>query len=122
MILHPTLEAARLTLLANRIDAEGPGATLTFYNADPDTGAALVTLVLPTPSGQVVGDVLALADTANAQVLVSGTASHARLFDGAGIWVGDATVGLNGSGADVEIADVRFFAGAFVFMSGATIR
>ena len=106
-----TLRNARLNLVRDAIDDDTDPGTITIYSGTrPDTGAAVTTQValsvgtFSDPSapdaddGELVFDTITYTDA-----LADGTATWARIADGADNFVADADVGGPGSGADVVL-------------------
>jgi hypothetical protein len=126
-----TLRNNRATQTLNAIDANASAGQILIYSGTrPATGAAitaqllLATLTLSKPSGTVSGGVLTLAaitsGTGSAAATASGTdATWARIVDGGGTFVADASVGT--SGADINLSAVHIVTGATVSVTSGTI-
>lgn len=107
---------ARLAMIqafANFMDSGGQSATVIFYEgvqpASPavaaDSNNALVTLVFPEPCiKEVTASYVELHPTDTATVIKSGTATWARIFNGAGEVAADLTVGTDISLANTNLA------------------
>lgn len=124
----PTLRQARAEAVVGRIDAAAnPGSLELYATTQPAPGAApggspMAVMGLQKPCGSVVGGVIYFVASLPAQVLSSGTARWARVKDGDGLWVIDGNVAVTGTpGAGFTIGDVVLYAGAFVFLFGATL-
>ncbi|CAM3306559.1 hypothetical protein [Halomonas lysinitropha] len=124
---------ARLETLAARINAgatEQAPATLTFYAepqpASPDTALAgqvvLAVVECPIPfEDEIVNAVLTTAPFDEVLATEAGIAAWARLRDSAGAVKADLTVGVEGSGANIEITQTQFYAGVIVEITSGTI-
>lgn len=118
---------ARANALVAQIDLAATPGTLELYcTTQPAAGAApggspATIITLQKPCGTVAGGVITFATTQPSQLVVSGTVLWARVRDGDGYWLLDGNVAVTGTpGAAFTLADVAIFAGAFVFMFGAT--
>lgn len=120
---------ARLAVIGNALDSGVAGGLLRIYSAPrPDIGEALteqvmlVEIRLPKPSvwSLDVGK-LTFAPIGEALCRRSGSAAWARLADGDERWVADLDVGLEGSGAEVELSKLQLFAGGAVNVNLAEI-
>lgn len=96
----------------------------------PETAPIVAALPLQYPCGTVGADgVLALADTAVAQILASGAVTWARLEDGNSTWVADLSAGVMpdlAANPDAPVPEcilpvATFYAGSYVALVGATI-
>lgn len=125
-----TLRTARAQLLADAIDAGSAGpATLSLYGGTrPGSGnpvtdhPLLITMPLAYPCAQTVaGGVLTLKAIPETMVTGNGTTAWGRLLDRDGGFVADLDVGPPGSGADIEIAALEVYAGAYIRINTATI-
>lgn len=85
---------------------------------DPDTALTtqtlLVTFEVPDPAGTVTNGILTGAAIAQAMVAATGTPAFARLVDSSGVVIGDADVGLTGSGAFVQLDNLNLVEGGYV--------
>ena len=107
---------ARLAMIqafANFMDSGSQSATVIFYEgvqpADTsvvaDSNNALVTLVFPEPCiKETTATYVELHPTDTATVIRSGTASWARIYNGAGEVAADLTVGTDISLANTNLA------------------
>jgi hypothetical protein len=110
---------ARLSALASAIDGAATPGTLRVYDGKrPDPGddltgqTLLAEVLLPQPCAKsIAGGVLAFADIAPVLCRRSGTARWARIADGNEHWVMDVDVGVQGSGAEVELSTLTLYAG-----------
>lgn len=125
-----TLRTARVQLLADAIDAGSAGAaTLKLYGGTrPGSGGnitdqpKLITLPLANPCAQSVnGGVLTLKAIPEAMVSGNGTITWARFSNRDGAFVADLSVGLTGSGADLEIPVLEVYQGAYIRINTATV-
>jgi len=119
----------RLAVIGNALDSGVAGGLLRIYSAPrPDIGEVLteqillVEIRLPKPSvwSLDVGK-LTFAPIGGALCRRSGTAAWARLADGDERWVANLDVGLEGSGAEVELSKLQLFAGGAVNVNLAEI-
>ena len=102
-----TSKAAKLnmiTALASFLDSGAGAATLVFYDdtmpvsseTAANNAAKLVTLTLPEPCfKELTPDYVELYPSDTATVIKTGTATWARLFNGAGASVMDLTIGTD---------------------------
>lgn len=122
----PALRTARAEQIIGKLDAAAtPGRIEVYATTQPSPGAEggtpLATIVLQKPCGTAANGVLAFAITPPAQVATSGTILWARGKDGNGNWVLDGNVAVTGTpGATFTMDSVSVFAGAFLFLFGAT--
>lgn len=107
-----TLRTSRSLDIKTAVDAGAGAGSLKFYDGvQPATGGATtnlvvdMTLVDPVAPDPVSG-VLSFSSTAPANVLGNDTITWARLEDSDANFVADYSVGLIGSGADIEVDDV----------------
>lgn len=124
----PSLRQARAEATVGRLDAaSAPGSIELYATAQPAFGAAaggspLAVMTLQKPCGSASGGVIAFAPSLPAQVVTGGTVLWARAKDGDGNWVIDGNVAVTGTpGAGFTLDDVVLYAGAFVFLFGATL-
>lgn len=97
------------------------GGTAEVYTAsrptDADTAITtqtlLVTFDLPDPAATVTDGVLTGEAIANAMNAATGDAAWTRLRDSSGVVIGDADVGLPGSGAFMQLADLSLVEGGY---------
>ena len=86
--------------------------------ADADTALTsqtlLVTFEVPTPAGTVTAGVFTGAAIDQAMVAADGTPAFARLVDSSGTVIGDADVGVTGSGAFVQLDNLSLAQGGYV--------
>lgn len=118
---------ARANALVGQLDrAANPGTLELYYTTQPAKGAAGGTpatiITLQKPCGTVSGGVITFTTTQPAQLLTSGTVLWARAKDGDGYWMLDGNVAVTGTpGAAFTLPEVVLYAGAFVFLFGATL-
>lgn len=120
--------SARAEAVVGQFDKAATAGRLELYTTiQPAAGAApggspIVTITLQKPCGTVTAGVIAFAISVPAQILASGDVLWARGVDGDGNWVCDGNVAVTGTpGAGFTIDDVTLYAGAFVFLFGATL-
>ncbi|MGN0935695.1 hypothetical protein [Acinetobacter amyesii] len=120
---------ARLAMIqafANFMDSGSQSATVIFYEgvqpaspavvAEPDN--ALVTLVFPEPCIQeTTATYVELHPADTATVIKTGTATWARVFNGAGEVAADLTVG-----ADISLANTNLVLGGTLFIQSIKLR
>lgn len=120
---------ARLAMIqafANFMDSGSQSATVIFYEgvqpngpdvaADPDS--ALVTLVFPEPCiKENTATYVELHPTDTATVIKTGTATWARIFNGAGEVAADLTVGT-----DISLANTNLVVGGTLFIQSIKLR
>ncbi|MGE8653516.1 MAG: hypothetical protein ACN6NV_07175 [Acinetobacter gandensis] len=111
---------------ANFMDSGSQSATVIFYEgvqpagpavaADPDN--ALVTLVFPEPCiKETTSTYVELHPTDTATVIKTGTATWARIFNGAGEVAADLTVG-----ADISLANTNLVLGGTLSITSIKLR
>ncbi|WP_333835469.1 hypothetical protein [Acinetobacter schindleri] len=120
---------ARLAMIqafANFMDNGSQSATVAFYEgvqpASPsiaaDQNSALVTLVFPEPCiKEVTATYVELHPTDTATVIKTGTASWARIYNGAGEVAVDLTVST-----DITLANTDFVVGGTLFIQSIKLR
>jgi hypothetical protein len=124
-----SLRNARLDLVRAEIDADtDPGTIAILSGTRPATGAAITTqveLAIGTfsdpsapaaSSGELTFDAITYGDA-----IADGQATWARITDGAGAFVADASVGLPDSGADIILNSVGIVEGGPVSHVSAKI-
>tara|TARA_Y100001954_G_scaffold90290_1_gene98858 strand:+ start:790 stop:1206 length:417 start_codon:yes stop_codon:yes gene_type:complete len=118
-----------LNILRDRIDAgaaPGGGAILLYSGVRPAKGAApagtkLAECALSSPcAGNASAGVLTLDAVANGVGLADEFATFARVVDSDGAFVMDLSVGITGSGAEVEIGSVEIVVDGVVKCNSAT--
>ena len=77
------------------------------------TQTLLVTFDLPDPAVTVTDGMLEGAGIENAMNVATGDASWTRLRDSAGVVIGDADVGITGSGAFMQLSDLALDEGGY---------
>lgn len=120
---------ARLAMIqafANFMDNGSQSATVTFYEgaqpASPaiaaDSNNALVTLVFPEPCiKETTATYVEFHPTDTGSVIKTGTASWARIFNGAGEVAADLTVGT-----DISLANTNLVVGGTLFIQSIKLR
>ena len=120
---------ARLAMVqafAEFMDSGSQSATVVFYEglqpASPavaaDSNSALVTLTFPEPCiNEVTATYVELHPTDTATVIKSGTATWARIYNGAGEVAADLTVG-----ADITLANTNLVVGGTLFIQSIKLR
>ncbi len=120
---------ARLAMIqafANFMDNGSQSATVTFYEgvqpASPavaaDSNNALVTLTFPEPCiKEVTATYVELHPTDTATVIKTGTATWARIYNGAGEVAVDLTVGT-----DITLANTNLVVGGTLFIQSIKLR
>ncbi|MEZ2773620.1 hypothetical protein ACBP83_07285 [Acinetobacter pseudolwoffii] len=120
---------ARLAMIqafANFMDSGSQSATVIFYEgvqpASPavaaDSNNALVTLVFPEPCiKEVTATYVELHPTDTGSVIKTGTATWARIYNGAGEVAADLTVGT-----DISLANTNLVVGGTLFIQSIKLR
>lgn len=127
-MIYPSLAAglAQLQALANFIDQGGSNATFIFYEDTKPTdvtvaannSARLVTLTLPKPCFKKLNtNNIELHQTDVANVIKTGTAAWARLFNGDGNAVADFAVGT-----DIILTNPSLIIGSTLMMNSIVFR
>ena len=117
---------AMIQAFANFMDNGSQSATVTFYEgvqpASPavtvDSNNALVTLVFPEPCiKETTPTYVELHPTDTATVIKEGTATWARIYNGAGEVVADLTVGT-----DISLANTNLALGGTLSVTSIKLR
>ena len=120
---------ARLAMIqafANFMDNGSQSATVIFYEGvqpantsiAADSNKALVTLTFPEPCvKEVTPTYVELHPTNTGSVIKSGTATWARIFNGAGEVAADLTVGT-----DISLANTNLVVGGTLFIQSIKLR
>ena len=120
---------ARLAMIqafANFMDSGSQSATVIFYegvqpantSVAADSNNALVTLVFPEPCvKETTPTYVELHPTDTGSVIKTGTATWARIFNGAGEVAADITVG-----ADTSLANTNLVLGGTLFIQSIKLR
>ena len=117
---------AMIQAFANFMDSGSQSATVIFYEgtqpANPSVAAdptkALVTLTLPEPCfKEVTPAYVELHPTNTGSVIKAGTATWARIFNGAGEVVEDLTVGT-----DISLANTNLALGGTLSVTSIKLR
>ena len=127
--MSQTSVKARLAMIqafANFMDSGSQSATVIFYEGvqplDPsvaaDSNNALVTLVFPEPCIQkTTATYVELHPTDTGSVIKTGTATWARIYNGAGEVAADLTVGT-----DISLANTNLVVGGTLFIQSIKLR
>ena len=127
--MNKTSVKARLAMIqafANFMDSGSQSATVIFYEgvqpASPavaaDSNNALVTLTFPEPCiKEVTATYVELHPTDTATVIKTGTATWARIFNGAGEVAADLTVGT-----DITLANTNLALGGTLSTTSIKLR
>ena len=120
---------ARLAMIqafANFMDNGSQSATVIFYDGvqpantsiAADSNKALVTLTFPEPCvKEVTPTYVELHPTNTGSVIKSGTATWARIYNGAGEVAADLTVGT-----DISLANTNLVVGGTLFIQSIKLR
>ena len=120
---------ARLTMIqafANYLDSGSQSATVIFYEGTQpvspavaaDSNNALVTLTFPEPCiKETTATYVELHPSDTATVIKSGTATWARIFNGAGEEAADLTVGT-----DISLANTNLALGGTLSITSIKLR
>ena len=122
IVLTEAVRHLRLQAIATALDAGADGGLIRIYSAPrPDSGGTLtdqlllVELQLARPCLLGLADgVMTLVAPPDRLCLRSGRAAWARMLDGSGRAVLDADVGIEGSGAELELDRIDLLAGGAV--------
>ncbi len=120
---------SRAQALANQIDASSAAGSLTIFTGAAPVGVgtvttqtALVVMPLQKPcSASIANGILTLANITEQMVQTTGQAAWARLKNGDGVAIADMSVGLSGSGADIELPTVSLIQGSYVRITAGQI-
>ena len=120
---------ARLAGALAYLDTGSGNASIEIYgNTAPSAGAPagddpLVTVALSKPAGTISNGLLTLtaADVSGELVMHTGTASWARFKNGAGSWVMDCDVSVEGGNAAVQLPSLTLYAGGRCPLSTSTL-
>lgn len=127
--MSKTSDKAKLMMaqsFANYLDSGSQSATVIFYEgpqlANPsvvaDPSKKLVTLTLPEPCfKEVTATYVELHSSDTATVIKSGTATWARIFNGAGEVAADLTVGT-----DISLANTNLALGGTLSIASIKLR
>lgn len=117
---------AMIQAFADFMDSGSQSATVTFYEgvqpASPDVAVdsnnALVTLVFPEPCiKETTPTYVELHPTDTATVIKTGTATWARIYNGASEVAADLTVGT-----DISLANTNLVVGGTLFIQSIKLR
>lgn len=119
---------ARLVGSLADLDAGAGNAAIRIYGgtrpASPDTvptEAALVEIGLTKPAGTVGGGVLTLTQADNGLIVNSGTATWARVVDGAGATCFDCDAGEGVGAWEIQLSQAGLYAGGEVALVSAVL-
>ena len=127
--MSKTSVKARLAMIqafANFMDSGSQSATVIFYESvqpanttvAADSNNALVTLVFPEPCiRETTPTYVELHPTDTGSVIKTGTATWARIFNGAGEVVADLTVST-----DISLANTNLVMGGTLFIQSIKLR
>ena len=127
--MNKTSVKARLAMIqafANFMDSGSQSATVIFYEgvqpASPavaaDSNNALVTLTFPEPCiKETTATYVELHPTDTGSVIKTGTATWARIYNGAGEVAADLTVGT-----DISLANTNLALGGTLFIQSIKLR
>lgn len=120
---------ARAQALTNLIDASAAAGSITIYSGAAPTGVGaitdqvvLITIPLQKPCfSSITSGVITLAAITEQMVMTTGQAGWARIANGDGVAIADMSVGVNGSGADIELPTVDLIQGAYIRITAGQI-
>lgn len=127
--MNQTSVKARLAMIqafANFMDSGSQSATVIFYQGTQpantavaaDSSNALVTLLFPEPCiKEITATYVELHPTDTATVIKSGTATWARIYNGAGEVAADLTVGT-----DIALANANLALGGSLSITSIKLR
>jgi len=118
LVISAALNEARLAGVLTFLDTGGAGKVQIYGGTRPALGGAppaavLVELPLAHPAGEVDDGVLTLTPTAEALVASSGTATWARVRNGAGEIAFDCDVSATGGSGEITLPLVDLYAGGY---------
>lgn len=130
MILSPAHEAARVAAarlpalqasFARLTDTPGPATIEIYDDADPGAGDVLVVIEMASGVGNIDEGQLRINLTApiEGQIVKTGDALSARIFDGAGDWWADATVSDTVGDGEIKLQDTALVVGAIARITSA---
>ena len=118
----------RLTQVSNAIDAGATGGNIRIYNGTrpacggtPTTLLSELTFSTTSFGAPAAGVITANAITDDASADSTGTATWFRIVDSNATFVSDGSVGVTGSGADLELNSVAIGVGQVVSISSFAI-
>jgi hypothetical protein len=124
-----SVKYSRMEAVRAKIDTGSGTACIKVYTTPrPATGGTptgatlLATINLGNPSGTTTAGDLALSVAAETIIAASGAPNWARVLDRDGAVVGDMSVGLPGSGADLEVGSSYLYAGGKLLPTSAYLR
>jgi hypothetical protein len=101
--------------LYDGIAPDPPGSAIT-------TQVMLADIPLALPCGAVANGVLTMTvPVEDGNIPASGTITWGRISDGAGVWVADIDVGLEASGAALELTATEVYQGGIVRVTTGTL-
>ncbi len=120
---------ARAQALTNLIDASATAGSITIYTGTAPDGVGAITnqialIVIPLSKpcvASITNGVINLAAITEQMVTVTGKAGWARIKNGDGVAIADLTIGLNGSGADIELPTLDLIQGAYIRITAGQI-
>lgn len=127
--MSKTSDKAKLAMIqafAEFMDSGSQSATVTFYegvqpvdtSVAPDSNNALVTLTFPEPCvKEVTPTYVELHPTNTGTVIKTGTATWARIYNGAGEVAADLTVGT-----DISLANTNLVVGGTLNVQSIKLR
>lgn len=129
LIYSVAVRNARAQALTNLIDASSAAGSITIYSGVAPTGVgaitdqvALITIPLQKPCySSITSGVITLSAITEQMVMTTGQAGWARITNGDGVAIADMSVGVNGSGADIELPTVDLIQGAYIRITAGQI-
>jgi hypothetical protein len=118
----PTVKSARMQAVIAAIDASASPGSLEIGTSG--MGTVLVSIMLEKPSFSEDGEgvLTLLGTTLTANATAAGKAAAAQILNGAGAQVATGlTVGLPGSGADIQISNTTIAVGDAIPIDSLTI-
>lgn len=120
---------ARAQAFTNLIDASATAGSITIYTGTSPAGVGAITnqtalIVIPLSKpcvASITNGVITLAAITEQMVPVTGKAGWARIKNGDGVAIADLVVGLNGSGADIELPTLDLIQGAYIRITAGQI-
>lgn len=118
LAITPSHNEARLTGSLNYLDSGSGNAAVRIYGGtrpatpqDTPSSAILVQIELTKPCGTITAGVLTLTQQANGLIVESGSATWARIVNGAGATALDCDCGQGAGAWEVQLVQATLYAG-----------
>jgi len=120
--------AARLTGTLAYLDTGADAASIHIYGGtrpatplDAPASAALVQIALTQPCGTITAGVLTLTQAADGLITTTGTATWARILNGAGEAALDCDAGVGAGAWELQLPQAQLFAGGDCKITSAAL-